>query len=107
LTILKSSSLLHKKASKDSLKEGGTERLDIIRRIAELQAQIKQVEKDVHHPEKEILQTGKACLWNMVSVIQKIETGTDFQWSLLEKAKSHSHFKRFLCVFTESHVFLL
>ena len=54
---LKLSSLLHKTAPKDSLKEEDTEHLNIIKRIAELQAQIKQVEKDVYHPEKEILQT--------------------------------------------------
>lgn len=52
------SSLQNKSSSDEVSKKNGIERLDILNRIAELQSQIDQVEKDVQHPEKEILQTG-------------------------------------------------
>ncbi|XP_028401919.1 HAUS augmin-like complex subunit 5 [Dendronephthya gigantea] len=55
---LKLYSSLHNKSTFDEVsKKKDIERMDILKRIAELQSQIDQVEKDVYHPEKEILQT--------------------------------------------------
>lgn len=65
LTSAPSYSLLHNKStSKDVLKEGDPEHLKILKRIADLRSQIKQVEKDVYHPEGEILQTGESFLYS-------------------------------------------
>ncbi|CAB3981463.1 AUGMIN subunit 5-like [Paramuricea clavata] len=94
---LKLSSLLHKRTSKGALKEEDTEHLNILKRIAELQSQIKQVEKDVHHPEREILRIERS-LSDVDTKRRDLEKRcallSSYSKQCLEKARVFDEFRR-------------